>query len=92
MMLFHVTTIAEASEILVGGFGDRGSRVWLSSCPLDENGTFSGDAILAVDIPIEAVLGYESAEGEGPCQLFLVPATIVNDYPVRISGLDDING
>jgi hypothetical protein len=90
-MLFHVTTVAEASQILATGFVDA-AGVWLSDCPLDENGAFSGDAILAVDIPVEAVLAYERVEGVGPCHAFLVPAGVLNDYAVRISGLDDIDG
>ena len=90
MKLFHTTDAADA--ILSEGFRDgeglymtrelfRG--VWLADRPLDENEGAKGGDVLMLDIPEAAVAEYEwKQEISFGYREFLVPAEIVNRYPV----------
>ena len=89
MILYHRTDHADA--ILSVGFRNgegtymteqvwRG--VWLSDRPLDANEGAYGDAVLFVEIPEDAVAEYEWVQDIGYRE-FLVPAEVVNRYPVR---------
>ena len=90
MILYHRTSAANA--ILAGGFRDgqgtylthetwRG--VWLADRPLDANEGASGDTVLFVDLPDEVAAKHEWDQDIGYRE-FLVPAEIVNRFPVRV--------
>jgi hypothetical protein len=91
-VLYHVTSEEAARSILRDGFLDgRGTYltiqewtgVWLSDSPVSVNEGAQGETILAVDIPLDLVLDYEWVEEGKPYREFLVPARLVNAYPVR---------
>jgi hypothetical protein len=93
MTLYHRTCHADA--ILSDGFRNgegtymteqvwRG--VWLSDRPLDANEGADGDNVLFVEIPDDAVAEYEWIQDIGYRE-FLVPAELVNRYPVRAAAI-----
>jgi hypothetical protein len=97
-ILYHVTTEEAARSILRDGFiDDRGpymtalehTGVWLSDRPLDINEGAYGDTILEVEIPPEAVLDYAWVEEGKLYREFLVPAHLVNAYPIRLVSDDE---
>ena len=57
--------------------------MWLSNVPPDANEGASGDDLLAVEIPEEAIAEYEWVQDLPGYREWLVPAEIVNCYPVR---------
>lgn len=80
MRVFHASSYDEALAIRDGGFRDArdGGRagVWVSERPP------AGDAeavVFAVDVPEDAVVGYEEAPGEEG-RRFLVPAELLNRH------------
>ena len=90
MKLFHRTPAAET--ILRVGFRDAAGYyltdrlhegVWLATVPLDANYGAQGTDLLEVDIPEEDVAPHEWIEEGHPYREFLVPAAIVNRFPVR---------
>ncbi len=90
MKLFHRTPAAET--ILREGFRDAvgyyltdrlHEGVWLSTVPRDANDGAQGTDLLEVDIPEEDVAPHEWIEEGHPYREFLVPAAIVNRFPVR---------
>jgi hypothetical protein len=97
MILYHRTL--EGESILRKGFEDRGGThlttnwyegVWLSDKPLDINESADGDDLLGVDIPEEVIADFEWVEEGKIYREWLIPAKIVNCYPVhRIVDSDD---
>lgn len=92
MRLYHTTDAAES--ILRDGFRDATDTymttnaytgVWLADSPLDINEGAAGDVTLILDIPEHEVAPYEWVEEGKPHLEFLVPATVVNRYPVEIA-------
>jgi hypothetical protein len=90
VILYHRTPAGAA--ILAGGFRDghgnyltinEYSGVWLSNSPLDANEGATGDDLLAVEIPEEAIAEYEWVQDFPDYREWLVPGEIVNRYPVR---------
>ena len=80
MRVFHASTYDEAFAIRDGGFRDAhdGGRagVWVSDRPP----AAGADAVVfAVDVPEDAVAGYEEAPGEEG-RRFLVPAELLNRH------------
>ena len=57
--------------------------VWLSTVPPDAHDGAQGTDLLEVDIPEEEVAPHEWSETGNPYREFLVPAAIVNRFPVR---------
>ena len=89
MKLFHRTPAAET--ILREGFRDAAGYyltdrlhegVWLSTVPPDANDGAPGPDLLEVDIPEEDVASHGWVEAGHPYREFLVPAAIVNRFPV----------
>lgn len=97
MILYHRTPAGAA--ILAGGFRDghghfltanEYSGVWLANTPLRAADGAPGDDLLVVEIPEAAIAEYEWIE-EVPWRAsetdryreWLVPAEIVNRYPVQ---------
>jgi hypothetical protein len=94
--LYHRTAAGDA--ILAEGFKDQGGTylttnwyegVWLSDRPLDANEGASGRDLLVVDIPEDALADYEWVEEGKPYREWLVPAELVNRYPVSQVAQDD---
>ena len=90
MKLFHRTPAAET--ILRQGFRDAAGYyvidrlqegVWLSTVPPDATDDTLGTDLLEVDIPEEDVAPHEWIEAGNPYREFVVPAAIVNRFPVR---------
>jgi len=89
--LYHRTPAGDA--ILAKGFRDGRGRymtsnihegVWLSNIPLSAAAGAPGDDLLAVEIPEEVIAEYEwVAETGGTYREWLVPAAVVNRYPVE---------
>lgn len=86
-------------QILSTGFADgedgymtihtyRG--VWLSDRPLYVGDGVDGPDLLVVDIPEGVVADYEWEEDMKPHREYLVPANIVNSYPVERVVDDDL--
>lgn len=89
MILYHRTYAATA--ILAAGFRDAEgnyltlnvySGVWVSDCPLGENEGAAGDRVLAVDVPETAIADFEWIEELKGYREWLVPADVLNRYPV----------
>jgi hypothetical protein len=89
MRLYHTTPAAGA--IRKEGFRDGTGTyltknvytgVWLSDCILDINEGASGEDVLVLEIPEEIVKPYEWIQEMGTYREFLVPAEIVNQYPI----------
>jgi hypothetical protein len=92
--LYHATSIEAAEAILRDGFReghphwafqhDLGiSGVWLADHPVDENeGAQRGDVLLAVDLPDHLRDDHELIEDDKPSGTWIVPAAILNCYPV----------
>ena len=90
MKLFHRTPAAET--ILRQGFRDAAGYyvtdrlhegVWLSTVPPDATDDAWGTDLLEVDIPEADVAPHEWIEAGNPYREFVVPAAIVNRFPVR---------
>jgi hypothetical protein len=95
MRLYHRTQFGDA--ILTEGFRDaEGSwgmpgtyvGVWVSADdPVDLNEGAEGDDVLLIEVPEAVVAPYEVIEEHKPYREFLVPAAILNSYPVqRVAG------
>lgn len=93
MTVYHRTP--EAAAILRDGFKDgKGyygtstefQGVWFSDVPLDANQGTKGDDFLIVEIPENVFVEYEWIEEGKPYREALIPAEIVNRYPVTRSG------
>src|ERR1035437_7645319 len=91
MRLYHATTPGVADLIMGSGFRDaRGTYmtehehegVWLSAEPLTINEGADGEEILAMEMPDDVVVPYEWVEEGKPYREFLVPAELVNGYPI----------
>jgi hypothetical protein len=65
--------------------------VWLSDRPLDANEGAYGDVVLFVEIPEGIVPQYEWVQDIGYRE-FLVPAEIVNQFPVNRCHICDLCG
>jgi hypothetical protein len=90
MRLFHRTP--HGSTILVEGFKDHGDTyftsgwhegVWLADMALDANEGAKGDDLLVVDIPEEVITSYEWVQEGSTYREWLVPAALVNGYPIE---------
>ena len=90
MKLFHRTPAAET--ILRQGFRDAAGYdvtdtldegVWLSTVPPAATDDALGTDLLEVDIPEEDVAPHERIEAGNPYREFVVPAALVNRFPVR---------
>lgn len=103
MKLFHGTTTEAANAILRDGFRDTpphlafeheaGSPggVWLADAPVDENeGARGGDVHLMVEVPDDALNGYEIEELDHPNRTFVVPANVLNIYAVAVASDDEL--
>jgi hypothetical protein len=55
--------------------------VWLADAPLCENEGAGGDTVLAVEIPEDVLTEWEWVEEGKPYREFLVPASVLNEYP-----------
>jgi hypothetical protein len=95
--VFHRTSSGQQS--IQGGFRDgRGTYlttkvwegVWLSDVPLDPREGADGDDVLVIGMPENVVEEYEWVEEGKPYREFLVPAEVVNRYPVRFADDDDL--
>jgi len=87
--VYHRTSAAD--QILAGGFRDAEgnyltpntySGVWVGDCPLDENEGAVGDRVLAIEVPEEAIADFEWVEELKGYREWLVPAEVLNRYPV----------
>jgi hypothetical protein len=97
MRLYHRTPAGDA--ILANGFrdatghymtGEFWTGVWVADRPLDENEGASGDDLLAVDIPEEIVVQWEWVqEVSFGYREFLIPADVLNAYPVARAAEED---
>jgi hypothetical protein len=96
MRVFHRTDHAEA--IRRDGFRDATgfymttephTGVWLSDRPLDINEGADGAALLAVEIGDDVFAAYEWVQ-DGGYREALVPAEVVNRYPVELVFADPI--
>jgi hypothetical protein len=96
MRLFHRT--AWGPQILKGGFRDARGKygtdqvftgVWLSDVPMTVSDSVEGDGLLAVEMPEHVVAEFEWIEAGKGFREFLVPADVVNRYPVRVVDEDD---
>src|SRR5207248_7268086 len=56
MLLYHTTSSVAADRILADGF--RCSDVWVADVPIDD-GVAEADCVLVIDIPMDAIGGYE---------------------------------
>jgi hypothetical protein len=89
MLVYHRTYSPEA--IVESGFRD-GKRsyltssthrgVWVADRALDVNEGAMGDVILVVDVPADVLEPFEWAEEGKPYREFLVPADVLNRYPI----------
>jgi hypothetical protein len=93
---FHRT--AHAVAILRDGFRDTTAtyltaREWtgvcLSDMPLDSNEGAEGDDLLAVEIPEDVFADHEWMEEGMGYREALIPAELVNRYPVEVVGEDE---
>ena len=89
MKAYHRTSAWQ--QILDSGFEDNtghfGTRntytgVWLSDVPLDANEGAIGDGLLRVELPDDVFGKYEWVEEWRSFREALIPAGIVNEYPV----------
>jgi hypothetical protein len=89
MIVYHVTY--EADAILTDGFRDgegtyltanvyRG--VWVSDGPLDVNEGADGNRLFAIDIPETVIPDFEWVEDDKAYREWLVPAEVLNRFPV----------
>jgi hypothetical protein len=101
LTLYHTTTLAQASQILKTGFvdgagpyptesGEKG--VWLADRPLYPSDGVYGDTTLAIEVPMEVVADYELLAEKKEYRQYLIPARILEGFPVAPSGQDDIDG
>ena len=94
--LIHATSYAAADAIEREGFRDTPPHwgfefgfgltggVWFADRPLDENeGCRSSDVHLVVEIPDDVLEDYGLHEEDNPNRLWIVPAEILNRYPVE---------
>jgi len=56
--------------------------VWVADSPLDENEGADGDRVLAIEVPEEAIADFEWIEELTGYREWLVPAEVLNRYPV----------
>ena len=91
MKAYHRTY--HAASILRDGFRDatgfyltaqEWTGVWVSDRPLDINEGADGDAPLIVEIPEGVFAAHEWEEEGKPYREALIPAEIVNRYPVSL--------
>jgi len=87
LTLYHCTTEATARQILADGFSDQTGRyltdrewsgVWLSDRPLHNTEGASGDTVLQIEIPEDAVAPFEWVKEDKPFREWLVPAAVLN--------------
>jgi len=96
MRFYHRTD--HGTAILAGGFRDANGSwgmdatltgVWVSTTPLDLNEGAGGDDLLIVCAPEADIIEWEVVEEGKPYREFLVPADILNRYPVRRATEED---
>jgi len=89
MKVYHRTRAA--ASIVRNGFKDgEGSYmtsqdhrgVWISDEPLGANEGAFGELVFVVEIPEAVVAGFEWAEEGKGYREFLIPAEILNRYPI----------
>ena len=94
MKVYHLTKAEYAKPILAEGFREStGSYytstphtgVWVSDRPLDTECGFGvrGVVCLDVEIPEEQLAHHEWIEGGKTYREWLLPAALINTYPVR---------
>jgi hypothetical protein len=90
VILYHRTDSAQA--IVDNGFrdaegtyltGEWHTGVWVSDIPLDVNEGAQGDQVLAVDVGDADLSEWEWIEEGKTYREWLVPADVLNRYPVR---------
>jgi hypothetical protein len=102
MKLYHATSPEAGEAILREGFRDSNPHwafqhelgingVWLADHAVDENeGAQCGDVLLVVELPDHVRDDHELIEDDKPSGTWIVPAAILNRYPVRrISGASE---
>jgi hypothetical protein len=96
MRAYHRT--ANAQAILADGFRDgegtyltdrlwRG--VWVSASPFAANEGVTGTDLLAVDMPDAVFERYEWVEEGKPYREALIPAVVINGFPVETVSADE---
>ena len=89
MRCFHRTP--EVDSILADGFQDSEGTygtthshrgVWVSDTPLDEDEGSAGDTLLLAEVPEEVFMQYWWVQKGKPYREALIPASILNRYPV----------
>jgi hypothetical protein len=98
ILLYHRTHAAIAERILCNGFRDgtdtyittkEHSGVWLSNVPLDINEGTDGDTRLQVELPEQAIAGFEWIEDGKPYREWLVPARLINERGSGVCVVDE---
>jgi len=89
LIVYHRTFAAK--QILAEGFRDAEGTyltanvyrgVWVADSPLDINEGANGDRLLSIDIPELVIADFEWIEEMKPYREWLVPAELLNQYPV----------
>lgn len=97
MRLYHRTSATVAALILRDGFRDstgtymtlrEHSGVWLSNVPLDLDEGAVGDTVLWVELPEQAIAGYEWIEDGKPYREWLIPARLINEQASGVCVID----
>jgi|SRR5262249_44859458 len=88
MLIYHCTTESAARQILAEGFRDKTARyltdrewsgVWVSDRPLHNTEGASGDTVLQIEIPEEAVAAFEWVKEDKSFREWLVPVAVLNE-------------
>ena len=93
MTVYHRTAAAAAAKIEAEGFRDstgayltRGefTGAWVSDYPIDISESFGAiEATLAIEVPLAAIEKWEWVEEGRGFREWLVPADVLNRYPLR---------
>jgi hypothetical protein len=96
MRCFHRTP--EADAILAGRFRDSEGTygttcshrgVWVSDTPPAEDALAADESILVVKVPEAVFMYYWWVQAESACHEALIPASILNRYPVSLWTRDE---
>jgi hypothetical protein len=107
MRLYHVTDRASAETIIDDGFKDAEVihddselliGVWLADRCIageDDVGPRLGpvaDVAISIELPVDAVEGYEHTDSAKAYREFCLPASLLNEYPVEgVQELEDVD-
>jgi len=90
--VYHATTLANADAIEAQGFRDTTgsyytstdhSGVWVSDRPMNEGDGPGLVAWFQIDVDKATLAGYEWIEEGKPYREWLIPAALVNTWPMR---------